>query len=66
MGDYEHVLVTREDDTVTITMRFRPLLGIRWLYVFGMWVSFDGGPWSWQTVRESLSILREAVTVGGS
>lgn len=55
-------------DTVSTTMRFRPLFGIRWLYVVGMWVSFDGGPWSWRpwTLRESWAILRDAVTDGGS
>lgn len=49
-------------DSVTITIRFRPLLGIRWLCVFGVWVSFDGGPWSWQwfSPRESLATLRDA------
>lgn len=53
-------------DTVTITVRFRPLLGIRWLYVFGMWVSFDGGPWSWEwNVRNTLAVLRSALTDGG-
>jgi len=58
------------DDSVSITVRFRPLFGIRWLCIFGMWVSFDGGPWSWRswTLRESLGILRAIVTVtdGGS
>lgn len=54
-------------DSVSITVRLRPLLGIRWFYVFGMWVSFDGGPWSWQpwTLRESLGILRDAIAITG-
>jgi hypothetical protein len=54
---------------VTGTMRFWPPLGMRALYVVGMWVSFDDGPWAWQwNVRESLAVLRSAAAnkMGGA
>ena len=53
-------------DSYEIVALFRPPLGIRWLYVVGMWVSLDGGPWLWEwNVRNTLAVLRSALTNGG-
>jgi len=50
---------------VTTRIRFHAPLGLRVLFLVGMWTSFDGGPWCWRwNLRETGSVIR-SIACGG-